>query len=265
MAASLNLLPELRRYHGWGTATGISRLIILAFLLIFMPATPAHSQLKRVHLELVLAIDTSTSVDSTEYILQRRGLAEAFRHKDVINAIQSLGPLGIAVSLVQWSASKRQRTAIDWLVVKDSVSSRAFARKLDLVDREFQGMTDIGGAVRFSSNSLLSNAYRGDRLVIDVSGDGTSNPDGDAAARDYAISNGITTNALVIFSTEYDLGSLANIELKTHFSNFVIGGVGAFLMSANDFVDYKQAIRKKLVREIIGPNYANLIGGFATQ
>ena len=226
--------------------------------LLYLPILPSLGQLKPVHLELVLAIDTSTSVDSTEYILQRRGLADAFRHQEVIDAIKSLGPLGIAVSVVQWSASERQKTVVDWLEVKDTVSSRTLARKIDHVDREFQGMTDIGGAVRFATDSLLSNGYQGERMVIDVSGDGTSDPKGDAQARDYAISNEITTNALIIFSTEYDLGSLANIELKNHFTNHVIGGVGAFVMSANDFVDYKQAIRKKLVREIIGPNYAYL-------
>ena len=44
-----------------------------------------------VALELLLAVDTSTSVDREEFALQQRGLAEAFRHPDVISAIERAG------------------------------------------------------------------------------------------------------------------------------------------------------------------------------
>ncbi len=62
-----------------------------------------------VALELVLAIDTSASVDEREFTLQVAGIAEAFRNPEVIAAIESLGSLGMAISLVQWSAPEELR------------------------------------------------------------------------------------------------------------------------------------------------------------
>lgn len=44
-------------------------------------------------LALVLAIDVSSSVDDSEYELQRRGLAEAFRDPQVAAAIRATGGL----------------------------------------------------------------------------------------------------------------------------------------------------------------------------
>ena len=55
------------------------------------------SQQTRVELELVLAVDASSSVDAAEFDLQVSGLANAFRHPDVISAIHSVGAKGIAV------------------------------------------------------------------------------------------------------------------------------------------------------------------------
>ena len=46
---------------------------------------------RKVDLELVLAVDISRSMDYDEHALQRDGYVEAFRHKDVINALMS-GP-----------------------------------------------------------------------------------------------------------------------------------------------------------------------------
>ncbi len=57
----------------------------------------------------------------------------------------------------------------------------------------------------------------------------------------------------MIHQQDYSLGELANIDLREHYANNVIGGPGAFMMTASDFEDFRVAIRRKLVREIIGP------------
>ena len=54
-----------------------------------------------VDLELVLAIDSSGSVDFQEFELQARGIARAFRDPEMIEAIQGAAPNGVAVSLIQ--------------------------------------------------------------------------------------------------------------------------------------------------------------------
>ncbi len=83
----------------------------------------------RTEIELVLALDASTSVSAEEFELQRRGLADAFRHPDVIAAIRAAGDLGIAVALVQWSGPRLQRTSIDWTLVRDEAAPPGSPRR----------------------------------------------------------------------------------------------------------------------------------------
>lgn len=57
----------------------------------------AQSQV--VDLELILAVDTSSSVSQEEFDLQMRGFAEAFRHPAVIAAVRAAGSKGVAISM----------------------------------------------------------------------------------------------------------------------------------------------------------------------
>ena len=206
-----------------------------------------------VDLELVLAIDTSTSVDKAEFALQRQGLADAFLHPEVTGAIQAAGDLGIAVTVVEWSGRNRQQAVVDWVHVRGLESAAALSARISVVPRAVNGMTDIAGAIRFSVSRIENNAYDGRRRVIDVSGDGSSDPARSRRERDLAIARGITINGLVIYNEDVDLAELANIDLRDHYANNVIGGNGAFMMTAEDFEDFRAAIRRKLVREITGP------------
>ena len=57
------------------------------------PAALSQQNGKRVDVELVVAVDISQSMDYDELTLQRMGYVEAFRHKDVGQAVAS-GPEG---------------------------------------------------------------------------------------------------------------------------------------------------------------------------
>lgn len=220
------------------------------------PPKPAHA--RPVALELVLAIDTSTSVDEDEFQLQRDGLAAAFSHPDVIAVIEGMGSAGIAVQVVEWAGTDNQHVVVDWSLLTDQSSSVLFAARINAAPRLIRGLTDIGSVVRFSVDELETNAFVGARRVIDVSGDGASSVDGVGRERDRAISRGITINGLVIFNKDYDQSSLAEVDLIQHYSNKVIGGNGAFLMTARGFEDFRTAIRAKLIREILGTGLASL-------
>ena len=76
-----------------------------------------------VDLELVFAVDVSTSVTPPEYRLQMEGIAKAIQHPDVIAAIKTLPPPRIAVSLVQWSGSFNQKVVVGWMLVGDLASA----------------------------------------------------------------------------------------------------------------------------------------------
>lgn len=228
-------------------------LLVALASLALLPGNARAQSGQPVDLELVLAVDTSTSVDEQEFALQTQGLAEAFLHPDVVNAIRLAGRKGVAVSVVHWAGAGAQATAVDWFVVRDSASAAALSRRIASTARVLNGMTDIAGVLQFSMRSILSNGLDGARRVIDVSGDGTGNAGKDAAARDQALAQGIVVNGLVINNVDYSLGELANIDLYSHYRDNVIGGLGAFLMTAKDYDDFRVAIRRKLVREIIGP------------
>ncbi len=222
-------------------------------------AVPARAQaFEPVHLELVLAVDTSTSVDASEFDIQRRGLSAAFRDAAVLSAIEALGAPGIAVSLVQWSSRSQQVTAVDWHRIYDQASAAVFANNVDAMTRRFFGFTNLSGALNHSRREIETNRFEGIRKVIDVSGDGTSSWSNPSPARDAAIAVGITINALIIHADEYDLGDLADAELREFYLDHVVGGDGAFLLEATSYTDFPRAIRQKLMREILGEIFAAL-------
>ena len=231
----------------------------LLFIVVYFQAFSGLAQQRPVALELVLAVDTSTSVDSAEFELQRTGLADAFAHPDLINVIEGMGDTGIAVTMVEWAGGQQQATIVDWTLVNNAASSLQVSSQIRSAPRAFSGMTDIGSAIRHSVNAIESNRFSGSRKVIDVSGDGTSNDKSSSIERDIAISRGITINGLVILQKDYDLGELAEIDLIQHYSNEVIGGNGAFLMTAINFEDFRRSILNKLLREILGTSTAKLL------
>ena len=236
--------------------TGYLASVLLGSLLL---STGAGAQtLQPVDLELVLAVDTSTSVDVQEFTLQSQGLAEAFLHPDVVAAIRFAGTQGVAISLVHWAGEARQAIAVDWHVVRDGRTAAELSAKISATSRTIKGLTDIAGAIGFSVNAIEANDFSGGRRVIDISGDGSSDARRSERARDAANARGITINGLVIHNTDIDLGELANIDLRDHYTNHVIGGPGSFMMTAKNFEDFRVAIRAKLVREIVGPVSAQL-------
>ena len=232
-----------------GQPTRDNRSAIVAALAgaLLIPTTaPALAQERPVDLEIVLAVDASASVSDEEFNLQVRGLAEAFRHRSVGQAISATGDLGLAVALIQWADYRQHALSVDWTVVRDAASARQFAKQVDGVRRTVYGNTALGVALEFAILQLEGNGFAGRRKVIDVSGDGPSNQ-GSAAwlVRDLAVARGITVNGLAI------LNEVPTLD-RYYFTN-VIGGPGAFVMTANDYAAYRLAILTKLLKEISGP------------
>ena len=197
-----------------------------------------------VDLELVLAVDASSSVSAEEFDLQMRGFADAFRHPAVAAAIRATGDLGIAVAMIQWSDNRRQHMAIDWRHFSSADSTEAFAGLIDATPRFLDGGgTAIGGAIEFSARAIERNAYQGVRRVIDISGDGRANQGAQPSKlRDLAVLQGITINGLAILNEDSSVDS--------YYYSSVIGGTGAFVMTANNYEDFAVAMLEKLIKEI---------------
>lgn len=218
---------------------------LLGFLIAFLVFTlPGRAQ-QPVDLHLVLAIDVSSSIDYREFNLEVDGYTQAFRHPDVLRAIQS-GPHGrIAVTVMQWAGRYQQRVATDWTVIGGAAEADRMASEFTNMPRLFEGATALGEAVLFAIDLFDKAPGPAPRRIIDVSGDGMSN-EGQVASfgRDTAARRGITINGLAIVNEEKDL--------EEFYRQFLITGPAAFVMVARDFESFAEAIVRKLVREITG-------------
>ncbi len=229
--------------HSWICA--VAALVFAAGSLL--PFSSPASAAPHCKLALVLALDVSGSVDQNEYRLQTRSLAQAFRSEEIITAITFPGNQAIAATVIQWSGDPHQLQVIPWTVLRDADAITAFANRIDTVPRAFKPYsTAIGNALTYSAGLFQNNPFTCDRQVIDVSGDGPNNEGEDVEpARNRVVSTGITVNGLAILGPREFLAA--------YYRESVVGGNGAFVITANTFKDYPEAIRKKLLREIQPP------------
>jgi hypothetical protein len=215
-------------------------------LALALPLSGASAQSKvGVDLELLLAVDSSGSVNFGEFQLQAAGLARALRDREVIEAIQAWTPKGVAVSVVQWSGRGQQLVAVDWTRIGDRASVEALATRIEAMGRSLIGETALGNLLRFALEHFERGPFHGVRRIVDVSGDGRSNA-GDALEpiRKAATAAGITINGLAILNED--------LALDLYYADHVIGGPDAFVMTAQDYRDFTRAMRLKLLKEIRG-------------
>lgn len=190
-------------------------------------------------LALLLAVDVSGSVDRYEYATQMQGLAEGLRDPVVAEALVR----GQAVlALVQWTGSSRQDLTLGWHPVGSPAELEALAQKIETAPRVWaEFSTAIGEALTYALR-VFDDAPACKRRVIDISGDGRSNegaepldvlPELDAFA--------ITVNALVIRGDDEGL--------PDYFATNVITGGNAFVVTAENYDEYPERMRRKLRRE----------------
>jgi hypothetical protein len=212
-------------------------------LLACSVCAPAFAQIP-VDLQLVLAVDASGSVDQRRFELQQQGYVAAFRDPRVLRAIQSGAAQAIAVTMVQWTGPALQLQVLPWTVIKDATTAQAFAGAIAATPRQlFSGGTSLSGVIDYAVPLLLDSPLQGTRRVIDISGDGANNRGRSAAsARDDAVRAGIVINGLPILALEPDL--------DRYFSDHVIGGPGAFVIAAQSYETFAEAVIRKLIREM---------------
>ncbi|MBI1361811.1 MAG: DUF1194 domain-containing protein [Alphaproteobacteria bacterium] len=216
------------------------------------PAASPQQQREQVDVELVLAVDISQSMDYDEHTLQRMGYVDAFRHKDVGEAIRS-GPEGkIAVTYMEWGGDFEPIVLIPWTIIDGPESARAFADKLANEQISSLSRTSISNALYSAADLIDKNDITSHRRVIDVSGDGPNNAGPPVEqARDDVVKRGFTVNGLPIMLERpkefYDID-----HLDRYYKQCVIGGQGSFIAPVFDLQQLAGTVRKKLVLEIAG-------------
>jgi len=211
-----------------------------------------------VDLLLVLAADVSLSIDAAEARLQREGYCAALADPEVV-AAACAGPAGaIGTAYVEWSGPREQWLIMPWTRIASPADAASWADRLRRQPRLPGDGTAIGAAIDHARAVLRAAPWSAARRVIDVSGDGANNAGPPVeSARDRAVAEGITVNGLAI---EGDNGLLLEGHgtrgsrhlLADYYRACVIGGDGAFVIAADGFDAFAEAIRRKLAREIAG-------------
>jgi hypothetical protein len=228
------------------------RKLTLALTLALVGVVSAAAQ-TAVDLQLVLAVDASGSVDQVRFDLQKRGYVAAFRHPRVLQAIRSGASQAIAVTMTQWTGPMLQVQVVGWTLVGDADTAGAFASAIEAAPRQlFGGGTSISGAIDYAAGLFPKSPFRGARRVIDISGDGSNNRGRPVTfARDEAVAAGIGINGLPILALEPDL--------DRYYYDSVIGGPGAFVVAAQNYETFADAILKKLITEIAANDRPRLL------
>jgi hypothetical protein len=223
-------------------------LIALLFLLAAAPQVAAQTP---VDVALVLVVDASGSIDDGEFLLQKRGIAEAVQHPRVLAAIAGNPLQRLAIAYVEWGTPGGAKTVVGWMIVEDAASAGAFGQAVLAAPRSSQSYNAIGDGIVHATALLALCPCEATRGVIDISGD---NPDNRSLvpapfARDQAVALGHTVNALAITAGEL-LGPRGKPILVESYEAEVIGGPGAFVMTATSRVDFTRALLDKMVLEI---------------
>ncbi|WP_265518038.1 DUF1194 domain-containing protein [Nitratireductor luteus] len=225
-------------------------LVALGLPLVVFDA--ALSQ-ENVDVELVLAVDVSLSMSPGELEIQRRGYAAALSHELVIRAILDGAYGKIAVTYFEWAGTFSQRIVVPWTVIASAEDARRVASQLSAMPPNSARRTSISGALQFAGDLFAESRFNGSRRVIDVSGDGPNNQGPPVVGvRDALVSDGITINGLPLMTSGGLATSFDVDDLDLYYRECVIGGPGAFMVPVNDWSQFPDAIRRKLVLELAG-------------
>lgn len=216
---------------------GIGRKIKGALAGAFLAAAPPATACD---IALALAVDISGSVDNEEYRIQMDGLVAALTDSTVTEALVRGRA---AVSVIQWTSTSRQDVVVPWVRIETADDIERIAEAVEGARRRWVSYaTAIGDALDFISGTFDEVADCR-RKVIDLSGDGISNEGRKPAElRSELYRRGFTVNALAI--------ETAGLDLTAYYWENVIVGELAFVMTAEDYSDYPDKIRRKLLREV---------------
>lgn len=238
-------------------------LITVALLIGMLLSVHVRAE-TRVSLELVLMADATGSIDNDEIRFQRQGYATAITDPAVIDAIRHSGYGKIVLTYVEWADFTSQHVVVPWSVIDNLESAQSFADALLIPPRRAFGRNAIGAALLAGKALIETNDYLGVRSVIDLSADSANNWNGPgiSEARQEVLAAGITINGLAVLCRSCS-GQPISYDLESAFRDEIIGGPGAFVITAENPENFAAAVRRKLILEIAGKNPSDLPMSFA--
>lgn len=210
-----------------------------------------------VDIALVLAVDVSSSIRSSERAFQREAYAHALSDPRVANMALGGRAGRVAIAYMEWSGQKYQRVHLPMRIMQTPEELAQFGQEIAAIedvrgDRMFLQRTAIGDALLAAEATMATLRVRARDYVIDISGDGILN-DGIAlaTARDRLLHMGLTVNGLPIEVSEALHRHSDDADKVTRFyMDCVIGGPGAFHVVARGFGDVRETLIMKLMLEL---------------
>lgn len=237
---------SLRR-SGW-RLPACGALIALALFV-----APGAGAAERVDIELVLAVDVSLSMSPGELEIQRHGYAAALTHDTVLQAIADGAYGRVAITYVEWAGTTMQRVVVPWAVIANRNDADLFVAQMSARPPNSARRTSISAALEFAGDLFAESGFESMKRVIDVSGDGPNNQGGPVdVIRDRLAAQGITINGLPLMTTGGFTSAFDVPHLDRYYADCVIGGPGAFTVPVNDWTQFPEAVRRKLVMELAG-------------
>ena len=195
-----------------------------ALSLAFAPSSFAESR-QEVDTELLFLVDVSSSVSSENFNHLMLNYASAIESSEALTSIASGQNQSIAASMIFFSDDSEHSVGVDWSMINDYTSAKAFGETLRGLSLPNIGseLSNTSSALGFATNhfdidgSLGSNAYTSNFQAIDILTDDFSEKyifegknqfpvimtSEDQAARDAAINAGVDTiRALIINENE---------------------------------------------------------------
>lgn len=206
---------------------------------------------------LALGLDVSGSVDGSEYRLQMDGLAAALEDREVRAALLARPSAPVNIAVYEWSGQDHQHLLLGWTAIGDADALNTVVARLRATKRHAATPNTALGTAMQTGLSLLAQRPDCWKRTLDVSGDGKHNSgphprDVRAAMEDPTL----TINALVIGADDQGSGDIRQVEiseLSSYFNAYVIAGPDAFVETALGFEDYREAMIRKLKRELESP------------
>ena len=252
--------------------SSVAALCFVAAVLLGSRGVPAGEE--GVDTALLVSVDVSNSVDEQRYRLQMDGIAKALEDPGVISAILSGPRASILFSMSEWA--DKPVVALPWTRIASKAEALALAAVVRRAPRHDGEFTCMARMMRFVSDKIQPTIpVKATRVVMDVSGDGIDNCNGDETTdqvRDELVGAGMIINGLPI--NEADPGQPvgagafrapgeamkqlplpnngAPTTLEPWYRKHVIGGPGAFVLPAFGYDDFGRAIRQKFVVEVSG-------------
>ncbi len=220
---------------------------LLALVSLVFGSVPSGAQETKVDVELAFVVDASGSIDEAETRLQRQGYRDALTNSRVLDAITGGLHGAIAVAYIEFAADGCERLAVPWSRIAGKADAAAFGDRIMAQPfMDCQGGNAVGDALYFAAASIESNAFKGTRRVIDISGDGPNTIGRPVRlVRDAIVARRIVINALAI---ERPLMP----ELPEYFREAVTGGPASFVLKVENRTAFAAAILKKMILEIVG-------------